>query len=81
MQMKDDVLGVHLDTLETEDAGTVGCAMMAGVAADVFPDLAAAAKVMVRKLGTYEPNPARKAEYDKVYARYRKLYEAVRPLV
>ena len=81
MQMKADVLGVPLDTLETEDAGTVGCAMMAGVAAGVFPDLAAAAKVMVRKLGTYEPNFERKAEYDKVYARYRKLYEAVRPLV
>ena len=81
MQMKADVLGVPLDTLETEDAGTVGCAMMAGVAAGVFHDLAAAAKVMVRKLGTYEPNPVLKAEYDKVYARYRKLYEAVRPLV
>ena len=81
MQMKADVLGVPLDTLETEDAGTVGCAMMAGVAAGAFADLAAAKGKMVRRTGTFEPDAARHAAYDKVYSRYRRLYEAVRPLV
>ncbi len=81
MQMKADVLGLPFDTLETEDAGTVGCAMMAGVAAGVFRDLPAARKTMVREIGTYEPNAARRSEYDLVYQRYEKLYDAVRPLV
>lgn len=81
MQIKADVLGLELDTLETEDAGTVGCAMMAGVAAGVFADLAAARSAMVRKTGSFVPNPERQLEYDKVYQRYKKLYAAIRPLV
>ena len=81
MQMKADVLGLPIDTLETEDAGTVGCAMLAGVAAGVFADLESAAKAMVRKTGTFAPDPARHADYSRIYERYDKLYRAVRPLV
>ena len=80
-QIKADVLGVPLVSLETDDAGTVGCAMMAGVAAGAFADLADARRTMVRETGTFAPDPARKAQYDAVYARYEKLYAAVRPLV
>jgi len=81
MQIKADVLGLPFDTLETEDAGTVGCAMMAGVASGVFADLAAAAKALVRKTGTFEPDASRHDKYSAVYGRYKKLYDAVRPLV
>jgi len=81
MQMKADVLGLPFDTLETEDAGTVGCAMMAGVAAGVFADLSVAQRTLVRKTGSFEPDAARHAKYTEVYRRYEKLYEAVRPLV
>ena len=81
MQIKADVLALPFDTLETEDAGTVGCAMMACVAAGVFANLQAAAKVLVRKTGTYEPNAEMHARYSAVYERYKKLYNAVRPLV
>ena len=81
MQMKADVLGLPFDTLETEDAGTVGSAMMAGVAAGAFADLTAACAVMVRKTGAFVPDPARKSQYDAIYKRYEKLYAAVRPLV
>ena len=81
MQIKADVLGVPFDTLEVDDAGTVGCAMMAGVAAGAFRDLAEAKAAMVRKTGAYEPDPSRQARYGEVYARYVKLYDAIRPLV
>ena len=81
MQIKADVLALPFDTLETEDAGTVGCAMMAGVAAGAFADLRAAAKVMVKRTGTFEPNAEMHAMYSAVYKRYKKLYTAVRPLV
>ena len=80
-QIKADVLGVPLVSLETDDAGTVGCAMMAGVAAGAFADLADARRTMVRETGTFLPDPARTAQYDAVYARYEGLYSAVRPLV
>ena len=80
MQIKADVLGVPVTSLETEDAGTVGSAMMTGVATGVFADLDAARRTMVREVATFTPDPARKAEYDKIFARYAKLYDAVRPL-
>jgi xylulokinase len=81
MQIKADVLGIPFDALEVEDAGTVGCAMMAGVAAGAFRDLREAAAAMVKRTDTYEPDPARHLRYSDVYARYEKLYGAVRPLV
>jgi len=80
MQMKADVLGIPFDALEVEDAGTVGCAMMAGVACGVYPDLDAACSAMVRRVGSYVPNMTRHEAYSRVYERYVKLYYAVRPL-
>ena len=81
MQMKSDVLGIPFDALEVEDAGTVGCAMMAGVACGAFRDLSEAKSVMVRKAGSFEPDAARHARYAEVFERYVKLYAAVRPLM
>lgn len=80
-QIKADVLGVPVVSLETDDAGTVGCAMLAGVAIGVFRDLPEARKAMVREIGSYEPDTKRRFEYDLIYKRYERMYNAVRPLV
>ena len=81
VQMKADVLGIPIETLETDDAGTVGCAMMAGLACGAFGSIAEAAAKMVRRVGRFDPDPARHALYSEVFARYERLYAAVRPLV
>ncbi len=81
VQMKADVLGIPIETLETDDAGTVGCAMMAGLACGAFGSIAEAAAKLVRRAGRFDPDPARHARYSKVFARYERLYDAVRPLV
>ncbi len=81
VQMKADVLGIPIETLETDDAGTVGCAMMAGLACGAFGAIAEAAAKMVRRVGRFDPDPARHARYSEVFARYERLYAAVRPLV
>lgn len=81
MQMKADMLDLPITTLETSDAGTVGCAMEAGIAAGIFKDLREAASVMVKKCGTYVPSPEMHEKYMDVYKRYRELYKAIRPLV
>lgn len=81
MQMKADVLGLPITALETVDAGTVGCAMLTGVAAGLFRSLDDAAAHMVREVETYSPDWAMHEKYTAVYRRYQKLYQAVRPLM
>ena len=79
--MKADMLGIPLTALKTVDAGTVGCAMLTGIAVGLFPGLEDAASHMVEKTDTYYPREEMHQKYRAVYEKYRKLYEAVRPLV
>ena len=81
MQMKADILNLPILSLKTTDAGTVGSAMLTGVAVGVFRDLAEAAAVMVQRRETYLPDPKRHEQYMRIYERYRKVYQAVRPLM
>ena len=81
MQMKADMLNLPIVALETVDAGTVGSAMLTGIAIGCFKDLQDAANHMVKQKKVYEPDPEMYKKYQKVYERYRKVYDAVRPLV
>lgn len=81
MQMKADMLNVPITALETLDAGTVGSAMLTGIAAGCFRDLEDAQNAMVKTRKVYTPDPSMHEKYCKIYERYRKLYQAVRPLV
>ena len=81
MQMKADMLDVPIVALRTADAGTVGSAMLTGVAIGVFRDLEDAAAHMVEPIHTYEPRPEMHAQYMKLYEKYEKVYASVRPLV
>ena len=81
MQMKADVLNLPITALKTVDAGTVGCAMLTGIAAGLFTDLADAASHMVQEMETYVPREEMHVQYEKIYERYKQVYQAVRPLM
>lgn len=81
MQMKADMLNVPITALKTADAGTVGSAMLSGIAVGIFRDLEDAAAHMVEKTHTYHPRAEMHEKYMRVYERYAKLYPAVRPLM
>lgn len=81
MQMKADVLGVPIVALKSVDAGTVGSAMLTGIALGIFDNLEQAAKIMVEEITTYEPRAYYHEEYMKIYEKYSKVYDAVRSLV
>jgi len=81
MQMKSDVLNLPITALKTVDAGTVGSAMLTGVAIGLFKDLNEASGKMVEEVGTYEPRPELHEKYMRIYERYKELYKAVRPLM
>ena len=52
-----------------------------GKDAIVFQDLKDAAGHMVEEIHTYEPRQDMHDKYMKIYERYEKVYQAVRPLV
>ena len=81
MQMKADMLHVPITALATSDAGTVGSAMLTGIAVGIFRDLEDAAAHMVEKTKVYEPRTEMYEKYQRIYERYRKVYESVRELV
>ena len=67
MQMKADILNIPITALETVDAGTVGSAMLTGIAVGCFENLEDAAKHMLKKKKLYEPNREMHEKYMKVY--------------
>lgn len=81
MQMRADILGVPVTVLDHAEAGAAGCAMMAGAAAGLYPNLYAAAESFVREHKTYYPREEQHEAYEEHYKRYRGLYRAVRPLM
>lgn len=81
MQMKADILNLPITALKTVDAGTVGSAMLTGVAVGAFSDLNDAAVHMVQEMETYYPRERMHRNYMTIYERYKNVYNAVRPLM
>ena len=81
MQMKADMLNLPIAALKTVDAGTVGSAMLTGIAIGLFENLQEAAAYMVEEITTYEPRPEMHEKYLKLYEKYKNVYQAVRPLM
>lgn len=81
MQMKADVLNLPITALKTVDAGTVGSAMLTGVAVGAFSDLRDAAAYMVQEMETYYPRKEMHQAYMTIYQRYKNVYNAVRQLM
>jgi len=80
LQIKADVLGIPIDSLGDSEAGIIGSILLTGVAMGEFASLAEGAALLVKKLGTYLPDPARHAAYDECFQHYRMLYGATRRL-
>ena len=81
MQMKADILNLPITAMKVSDAGTVGSAMLTGVAIGQFRDLQDAAEHMVHEAETYYPREVMHQKYMEIYERYKKVYQAVRPLM
>jgi xylulokinase len=73
-------LDLPLERTECDAGSAYGAALLAGVKAGVFADAAEAVARCVRVTERIEPDPGWVATYDEGYARFRKLYPALRPL-
>lgn len=75
LQIKADVLGVPVVTLEQEDTAVLGDAILAAMACGAHKTLAAACEAMVRVRGRIEPDLTTRSVYDDAFARYVAVYE------
>ncbi len=76
LRIKADVTGLSLSTLRSSEGGLCGCAMLQAVALGVCRDLDEAKKIFVRIRDRY--TPAGGDPYAEKYARYARLYPAIK---
>jgi xylulokinase len=77
-QILADVFDAQIVTVDVTEGAAYGAALLAGVGAGVYPDVAAACATAVRVTGSTEPGPA-VSIYADYYPRYRALYPALAP--
>ena len=78
-QITADVLGITLRTTESSDS-SLGSAMLAGVATGIFKDAKTAAVLCVKPKDVVYPNTENTEKYSKLFARYKKIQEALVPI-
>ena len=79
-QMLSDVMQVNVQTMESKEGPALGAAILAGVAAGVFPSVVEGCRICVRAGARKSvPNAAEVKRYDAIYGLYQSLYPAMRP--
>lgn len=79
-QIKADVTGLPVQQMSVTDAACLGAAMLAAVGVQVHKGIAAAATAMVHESAVFVPDPGAVARYSELFALWRELYPALRPL-
>jgi xylulokinase len=73
-QLKADMLGVPMVTLQTSEGGALGTAILAGVATGVYGSIDEAVTNLIREQDHFEPRPEMVERYDERFEIYKKLY-------
>jgi len=78
-QLKSDVLGKKMTTIEVSEAGCLGAAMLA-CAADSGRDVTDLSEKWVRPVSEIFPQSENRVIYDRKFSRYRELYPQVKKI-
>jgi L-xylulokinase len=71
---------MEIEISDTDEAGTRGAAILAGLGIGVWPDLESAVAATVRVARKYTPEPARAAAFDRTHATFQELADVLAPL-
>lgn len=74
-----DALGITLKTTESSDS-SLGSAMLAGLAVDVFKDASDAVEKCIKEKDITIPNPENTEKYKKLFIEYKKIHDALAPI-
>jgi xylulokinase len=77
-QLQADVFGLPVTTVNREEGGAYGAALLAAVGAGAFPDLETAAQRTLTRQPLTPPNPELHQTYEQIYERFRKRLVAAR---
>lgn len=77
LQLKANILGIPVSTLQIREAACLGAAMLSGVATGVFEDIKQAAQI-VRVDKIYHPQVEMVSLYGERYFLYQSLYETLK---
>ncbi len=75
-----DVLGVELVTTNAQEGPAFGAALLAGVAAGLYPSIQQACDATVRVMAPTPPVPETSQLYARAYETYAALYPALKPI-
>ncbi|MBM3333151.1 hypothetical protein FJY63_00655 [Candidatus Sumerlaeota bacterium] len=81
LQIKADILGIPLATVKVTEAGTLGAAMLAGVATGVYRSIGEAVESLVKVDRVFEPDPKPHDRYREQFEKYRQVYPALREIL
>lgn len=81
LQIKADILNRTVTALSAKEAGACGTCMMTAVAVGLCSSLEEAKKIFISEKKQYNPNCENTKIYEKKYGAYKKIYDAVRPII
>ncbi|MFI3313219.1 MAG: xylulokinase, partial [Eubacteriales bacterium] len=73
-----NVLGIPVNSIETEEGPGMGGAMLAAVGCGLYPTVEEMAKKVVKVVETVEPTPEIVEKYNVGYAKFQKIYGALK---
>jgi xylulokinase len=78
-QIQADVFNTELVLTDVTEGAAFGAALLAGVGAKVYPDVASAANRAVSLMRSTRPDAQAAGIYERLYPTYRSLYTALKP--
>lgn len=81
LQIKADILGVPFVRPRITECGTLGAAILAGIATNVFRNAREGVSLFVKRDRLFEPDPQRHRIYSDRYVKYKELYSSTRGLM
>ena len=73
-----DIYGIPISVKESDEGAALGVAILAGVAAGVYPSVENGCRIAVRTKGAYMPDTDLRERYMKVYTVYSELYPSLK---
>lgn len=77
LQMRADIFNLDILTINTEESGTLGCAILAAKGSGAYSGIEDAVEHMVQIKETYHPDKSRQTYYQKKYRKFKELYKVM----